>query len=183
MVVPLPAHCVQTSCTQLLALNAASTLATVLVWLIDFFQAPVFFEVVVFFWFSEPPPIVHASIHTHQTQSFATRIDGLPTKLSQLGRHSAVSASSLSTPSPQRGMHCAHTKTHAHVFCNTITCTSSCLQPRGLAPHRGRQLAEPVVAFGPPGTTGEENISVIVAPIQPGFQCVHLGGCSHAHPM
>ncbi|EFJ42626.1 hypothetical protein VOLCADRAFT_97286 [Volvox carteri f. nagariensis] len=43
----------------------------------------------------------------------------------------------------------------------------------------GRQqrpaVAEPVVAFGPPGTTGEENVSVIVAPIAPGFTLGSLG--------
>ncbi|GIL59151.1 hypothetical protein Vafri_14071 [Volvox africanus] len=36
-------------------------------------------------------------------------------------------------------------------------------------------VAEPVAAFGPPGTTGEENVSVIVAPIAPGFSLQSLG--------
>ncbi|GFR47691.1 hypothetical protein Agub_g9440 [Astrephomene gubernaculifera] len=34
---------------------------------------------------------------------------------------------------------------------------------------------EPVVAFGPPATTGEENVSVIVAPITPGFTLRSMG--------
>jgi len=34
-----------------------------------------------------------------------------------------------------------------------------------------RTVAEPTAAFGPPGSTGEENISVIAAPIAPGFRC------------
>ncbi|KAG2437352.1 hypothetical protein HXX76_006007 [Chlamydomonas incerta] len=41
---------------------------------------------------------------------------------------------------------------------------------------RGAEVAEPVVAFGPPGTTGEENVSVIAAPIMPGFSLDSLGG-------
>ncbi|KXZ54314.1 hypothetical protein GPECTOR_5g399 [Gonium pectorale] len=40
---------------------------------------------------------------------------------------------------------------------------------------RAASVAEPVVAFGPPGTTGEENVSVIVAPIAPGFTLQSLG--------
>ncbi|GLI62450.1 hypothetical protein VaNZ11_005080 [Volvox africanus] len=36
-------------------------------------------------------------------------------------------------------------------------------------------VAEPVAAFGPPGTTGEENVSIIVAPIAPGFTLQSLG--------
>ncbi|KAG2487221.1 hypothetical protein HYH03_014194 [Edaphochlamys debaryana] len=40
----------------------------------------------------------------------------------------------------------------------------------GAATLRRRAAAvEPVAAFGPPGTTGEENVSVVVAPILPGF--------------
>lgn len=34
---------------------------------------------------------------------------------------------------------------------------------------------EPVAAFGPPGSTGEENVSVVVAPIMPGFSLEQLG--------
>lgn len=34
---------------------------------------------------------------------------------------------------------------------------------------------EPSAAFGPPGSTGEENISVIVAPIREGFKLQNLG--------
>ena len=37
-------------------------------------------------------------------------------------------------------------------------------------------MAEPVAAFGPPGSTGELNVSAIVAPIQQGFQLSSLGG-------
>ena len=37
-------------------------------------------------------------------------------------------------------------------------------------------MAEPVAAFGPPGSTGELNVSAIVAPIQQGFQLSRLGG-------
>ncbi|KAG1660031.1 hypothetical protein FOA52_010016 [Chlamydomonas sp. UWO 241] len=40
---------------------------------------------------------------------------------------------------------------------------------------RARQVAEPVAAFGPPGSTGEENISVISATIMPGFTLESLG--------
>lgn len=35
-----------------------------------------------------------------------------------------------------------------------------------------RRVAEPQVAYGPPGSTGEENVSIIAAPIQAGFRCV-----------
>ena len=31
-------------------------------------------------------------------------------------------------------------------------------------------MAEPTAAFGPAGSTGEENVSVIAAPIGPGFR-------------
>lgn len=34
---------------------------------------------------------------------------------------------------------------------------------------------EPAAAFGPPGSTGEENVSVVVAPILPGFSLAQLG--------
>jgi hypothetical protein len=34
---------------------------------------------------------------------------------------------------------------------------------------------EPAAAFGPPGSTGEENVSVVVAPIEPGFSLEQLG--------
>eukprot|EP00798_Chlamydomonas_sp_ICE-L_P013022 gene13022-3530_t len=38
-----------------------------------------------------------------------------------------------------------------------------------------QNVTEPVVAFGPPNSVGEENISVIVAPIYPGFKLASLG--------
>lgn len=34
---------------------------------------------------------------------------------------------------------------------------------------RRRNVNEPVVAFGPPGSTGELNVSVIVSPVAPDF--------------
>jgi hypothetical protein len=39
---------------------------------------------------------------------------------------------------------------------------------------------EPVAAFGPPGSTGEENVSVVVAPILPGFSLDQLGSPADA---
>lgn len=33
-----------------------------------------------------------------------------------------------------------------------------------------RRVAEPQVAYGPPGTSGEENVSIIAAPIQSPFR-------------
>ena len=33
-----------------------------------------------------------------------------------------------------------------------------------------RRVAEPQIAYGPPGSTGEENVSIIAAPIAPGFR-------------
>lgn len=43
-----------------------------------------------------------------------------------------------------------------------------------------RPVAEPEAAYGPPGSTGEENISVVVAPIQPGFKLESLGTAEQA---
>lgn len=43
-----------------------------------------------------------------------------------------------------------------------------------------RTVAEPEAAYGPPGSTGEENISVVVAPIQPGFKLESLGTAEQA---
>lgn len=40
---------------------------------------------------------------------------------------------------------------------------------------RGVDVIEPAVAFGPPGSTGEQNMSVIVAPILPGFSLTSMG--------
>ena len=36
-------------------------------------------------------------------------------------------------------------------------------------------MAEPAAAFGPAGSTGEQNLSVIVAPIREGFELRSLG--------
>lgn len=53
---------------------------------------------------------------------------------------------------------------------------------RGLDPPPARpaqrpspNVVEPVAAFGPPGTSGEQNISVVVAPIMGGFRLDSLG--------
>ncbi|CAL5226947.1 g9831 [Coccomyxa viridis] len=43
-----------------------------------------------------------------------------------------------------------------------------------------RQVSEPTAAFGPPGSTGEENVSVIVAPIGQSFRLQDLGDASSA---
>eukprot|EP00775_Hariotina_reticulata_P007016 gene7016-7230_t len=40
---------------------------------------------------------------------------------------------------------------------------------------RRREVVEPAAAFGPAGSTGEENVSVIVAPIFEGFRLESLG--------
>ena len=37
------------------------------------------------------------------------------------------------------------------------------------------EVAEPSAAYGPPGSTGEENLSVIVAPIRDGFTLQRMG--------
>ncbi|CAN8269903.1 unnamed protein product [Cochlearia groenlandica] len=41
---------------------------------------------------------------------------------------------------------------------------------------RRRNINEPVVAFGPPGSTGELNVSVIVSPVSPSFSIEVFGG-------
>ncbi|KAK9291308.1 hypothetical protein L1049_019253 [Liquidambar formosana] len=41
---------------------------------------------------------------------------------------------------------------------------------------RGRNINEPVVAFGPPGSSGELNVSVIVAPVPTDFSIEAFGG-------
>ena len=43
-----------------------------------------------------------------------------------------------------------------------------------------RSVAEPEAAYGPPGSSGEENISVVVAPIQTGFKLESLGTAEQA---
>lgn len=43
------------------------------------------------------------------------------------------------------------------------------------AARRRRAVAEPLVAFGPPGSAGELNVSVIVAPTAPGFSLERFG--------
>ncbi|KAK9814060.1 hypothetical protein WJX72_000166 [[Myrmecia] bisecta] len=47
-------------------------------------------------------------------------------------------------------------------------------------PRQRRSVAEPTAAFGPAGSTGEENISVIVAPIREGFRLESLGSAEEA---
>ncbi|GMH13153.1 hypothetical protein Nepgr_014994 [Nepenthes gracilis] len=42
--------------------------------------------------------------------------------------------------------------------------------------HRDEKVNEPVVAFGPPGSTGELNVSVIVSPVPLGFRIEAFGG-------
>ncbi|KAG2695590.1 hypothetical protein I3843_07G019600 [Carya illinoinensis] len=42
--------------------------------------------------------------------------------------------------------------------------------------NRRRSVSEPVVAFGPPGTTGELNVSVIVSPVPQDFSIEAFGG-------
>ncbi|XP_075501955.1 psbP domain-containing protein 7, chloroplastic-like isoform X2 [Primulina tabacum] len=48
--------------------------------------------------------------------------------------------------------------------------------PLGSVGRRSRSVNEPVVAFGPPGSTGELNISVIVAPVSLDFSIETFGG-------
>ncbi|KAG9444790.1 hypothetical protein H6P81_016130 [Aristolochia fimbriata] len=43
-------------------------------------------------------------------------------------------------------------------------------------PRRTRNFSEPVVAFGPPGTTGELNVSVIISPVPLDFSIEAFGG-------
>jgi len=43
------------------------------------------------------------------------------------------------------------------------------LDPPPLNVRRRSNINEPVVAFGPPGSTGELNVSVIVSPVAPDF--------------
>ncbi|CAL8464210.1 g3745 [Coccomyxa elongata] len=50
------------------------------------------------------------------------------------------------------------------------------LDPPPAARRKGRSVAEPTAAYGPPGSTGEENLSVVVAPINGGFKLGDLGG-------
>lgn len=47
-------------------------------------------------------------------------------------------------------------------------------------PRPQRKVAEPTAAFGPAGSTGEENLSVVVAPITPGFELQSLGSAEQA---
>jgi len=51
-----------------------------------------------------------------------------------------------------------------------------------MAPRKMRldDVPEPSAAFGPPGSTGEENISVIVAPIRDGFKLENMGSPTEA---
>ncbi|KAK1319723.1 Homeobox protein LUMINIDEPENDENS [Acorus calamus] len=52
------------------------------------------------------------------------------------------------------------------------------LDGRGLAIERPRRndVSEPSTAFGPPGSNGELNVSVIVSPVSPGFRIEAFGG-------
>lgn len=43
-----------------------------------------------------------------------------------------------------------------------------------------RRVAEPQIAYGPPGSTGEENVSIIAAPIAAGFKLEELGSAEQA---
>jgi hypothetical protein len=53
------------------------------------------------------------------------------------------------------------------------------LDPPSLRRQR-RDVVEPSAAFGPAGSTGEENISVVVAPIYQGFKLESLGAADAA---
>jgi hypothetical protein len=53
------------------------------------------------------------------------------------------------------------------------------LDPPSLSRQR-RDVVEPSAAFGPAGSTGEENISVVVAPIFQGFKLESLGAADAA---
>ena len=47
-------------------------------------------------------------------------------------------------------------------------------------PRSRKSVAEPEAAFGPAGSSGEENVSVVVAPIQTGFRLESLGTAEQA---
>lgn len=49
------------------------------------------------------------------------------------------------------------------------------LDPPSLRQRRISSTQNPVAAFGPAGTSGEENVSVVIAPIGPGFRLTDLG--------
>lgn len=53
------------------------------------------------------------------------------------------------------------------------------LDPQPLRQKR-KDVVEPSAAFGPAGSTGEENISVVVAPIFQGFKLKSLGAADAA---
>lgn len=48
--------------------------------------------------------------------------------------------------------------------------------PLGSGNRRKRNVNEPVIAFGPPGSTGELNVSVIVSPVPLDFRIEAFGG-------
>lgn len=50
------------------------------------------------------------------------------------------------------------------------------LDPPPAGDRRRKNVNEPVVAFGPPGSTGELNVSVIVSPVSPNFSIEAFGG-------
>ncbi|CAK9874901.1 unnamed protein product [Sphagnum jensenii] len=49
-----------------------------------------------------------------------------------------------------------------------------------LQQQQNRRSIDPVVAFGPPGSNGELNVSIVVAPTLPGFMLEKLGGPKEA---
>ena len=55
-----------------------------------------------------------------------------------------------------------------------------CFFDMGVECRQRRSVAEPEAAYGPPGSSGEENISVVVAPIQTGFKLESLGTAEQA---
>lgn len=64
-------------------------------------------------------------------------------------------------------------------FC-VLEPSNSCSSNATLSPRSNKAVAEPEAAYGPPGSTGEENISVVVAPIQTGFKLESLGTAEQA---
>ena len=64
----------------------------------------------------------------------------------------------------------------------TVSCTAYDMASNGFTCRAVRRdrVAEPVAGYGPAAGTGEENISVIVAPIDSGFRLSSLGSASQA---
>lgn len=63
-------------------------------------------------------------------------------------------------------------------------CMSMCGTSNHIVPAtcraRQRRVAEPAAAFGPAGSTGEQNLSVIVAPTSRNFELQSLGSPTNA---